>query len=84
MYLKIGDLAPKFSLENQNGNIVKLEDFKGKTIVLWFFPKANTPGWTMQGIGFRDEFKNFEDRNIEIVGVSADTSDRQKKFQNKL
>lgn len=44
MYLKIGDLAPKFSLENQNGNIVKLEDFKGKTIVLWFFPKANTPG----------------------------------------
>ena len=63
MLLNIGDKAPKFSLPNADGEMVSLSDFKGKKVVLWFFPKASTPGWTIEGKGFRDESKNFEKKN---------------------
>ena len=81
MYLRKGDSAPDFSLPDQNGNLVRLEDFSGNKIVLWFFPKANTPGWILEGIGFRDEFDKFLEQEIKIVGVSADTPNKQKKFE---
>ena len=62
------------------GNSVSLADFKGTKVVLWFFPKASTPGWIIEGQGFRDEFQKFEENNIQIIGCSADTPIKQKKF----
>ena len=83
MLLEIGSVAPNFTLPNQNDELISLTDLKGKKIVLWFFPKANTPGWIIQGKGFRDEFKQFEEKNIVILGVSADPIIKQKKFCDK-
>ncbi len=83
MLLQVGDKAPEFTLQNSEGENISLSDFSGKQIVLWFFPKANTPGWSIQGQGFRDEFKNFTDKNIEIIGISADPIKKQKKFCDK-
>lgn len=84
MYLKQGDKAPNFKLLNQNNESVSLSDFKNHKILLWFFPKANTPGWTVQGCGFRDEFQKFKDKNITILGISADSPLKQKKFVEKF
>ena len=81
--LNIGDKAPDFSLLNYNGEEVNLKDFKGKNIILWFFPKASTPGWTVQGCGFRDEFEDFKNTGYEIIGVSADPIKKQFKFVEK-
>ena len=81
--LKIGDKAPDFSIPDQDGNIVSLSKFKKQKIVLWFFPKASTPGWTNEGIGFRDELEKYNKLNIAIVGVSADPPNKQKKFVEK-
>ena len=81
--LIIGDKAPTFSLKNQNDENISLEDFKGKKVLLWFYPKASTPGWTVQGQGLRDEFKNFQNKNVEIVGMSADSVKKQKSFCEK-
>ena len=81
--LKTGDRAPDFILPDQNENMVSLSKFKGRRVVLWFYPKANTPGWTVEGRGFRDEFQNFESNNVQIIGVSADSPKRQKKFAKK-
>ena len=81
--LKIGDKAPDFNLPDENGNLISLKNFVGKKIVLWFYPKANTPGWILEGKGFRDEFNNFENKNVQILGCSADPPSKQKKFINK-
>ena len=81
--LKAGTKAPGFTLPDQNGNDVSLTDFKGKKLILWFFPKANTSGWANEGQGFRDEFQNFQNKNIAIIGVSADSVQRQKNFSDK-
>ena len=83
MYLKIGENAPNFKLTNHNGELISLSDFKDTQIILWFFPKANTPGWTVQGCGFRDKFEKFTENNIQILGVSADSPEKQKKFVEK-
>ena len=83
MLLNIGDKAPNFTLPDANGKSVSLSDFKGKKVILWFFPKASTPGWTNEGQGFRDEFKKFESKNISILGCSADSPSKQKKFCDK-
>ncbi len=83
MLLKVGDEAPNFTLTNQNGEESSLSDFKGKKVVIWFYPKANTPGWTIEGKGFRDEFKKFQEKDIIILGVSADPVNKQKKFCEK-
>ena len=69
MYLNIGDKAPDFELLNYDNKLINSSSLKGKQHIIWFFPKANTPGWTVQGCGFRDEFKKFEQNNIEIIGV---------------
>ena len=81
--LKVGDKAPEFTLLDGDENSVSLSDFKGKKVVIWFYPKASTPGWTVEGKGFRDEFQNFESKNVQILGVSADPTKRQKKFGEK-
>ena len=81
--LKKGNKAPDFTLSDAEGNSVSLTDFLGKKMVLWFFPKASTPGWIIEGKGFRDEFQKFEEKNIQIVGCSADPQQKQKKFCDK-
>ena len=81
--LKIGDKAPDFTIQDAEGNSVSLTDFAGKKVVLWFFPKASTPGWIIEGKGFRDEFHKFEEKNIQIIGCSADPPKKQKKFCEK-
>jgi len=83
MLLKVGDQAPEFNLQNQNGEIISLGDLKGQHFILWFYPKASTPGWTVEGQGFRDELNKFIDLDIKIFGVSADSVKRQKNFHDK-
>ena len=83
MLLNIGDKAPDFSLPDSNGESVSLSDYKNQGIIIWFFPKASTPGWTNEGIGFRDELKKFNELNLAILGVSADPPQKQKKFVDK-
>ena len=78
--LKKGNKAPDFSLEDQDGNSVSLVDFRGQKVLLWFYPKASTPGWTIEGQELRDEFKNFNDKNTVILGMSADSVKSQKNF----
>ena len=81
--LKEGSKAPDFSLKDQNGEIVSLKDFKGQKILLWFYPKASTPGWTIEGQKLRDEFQNFKDKNTAILGISADSVKSLNNFCNK-
>ena len=81
--LNVGDKAPEFTLPNQEGESVSLSDFEGKQVVVWFFPKASTPGWTNEGIGFRDELEQYNKLNTTIIGVSADSPSKQKKFVDK-
>jgi peroxiredoxin Q/BCP len=82
--LQPGTEAPEFSVNDHNGNIVQLKDYRGKKIVLWFYPKADTPGCTMEGQGFRDDFKTFEDKGIQIFGVSLDNESDNKAFAEKF
>jgi peroxiredoxin Q/BCP len=77
--LKIGDPAPDFSAPDQDGNVVSLEDFKGKKLVLYFYPKDNTPGCTAEACDLRDNYERFMSEGYEILGVSADS---QKSHQN--
>ena len=81
--LEVGQKAPDFILPDQNGNDISLSDFSGNKVVLWFFPKASPPGWTIEGQGFRDELKNFKKKNVVVLGMSADSIKRQKNFCDK-
>ena len=81
--LEVGDKAPDFTLEDQDGTRVSLDQFLGQKILLWFYPKASTPGWTVEGQGLRDEFQNFTDKNTVILGMSADSVKKQKNFCEK-
>ena len=81
--LNIGDEAPDFTLLDGDENKVTLSNFRGQKVVLWFFPRASTPGWTTEGQGFRDEFKKFKDKNIVVLGMSADSTKKQKNFCEK-
>ena len=81
--LKEGSKAPNFSLKDQDGKIVNLTDFKGQKVLLWFYPKASTPGWTIEGQKLRDEFQNFKEKNVVILGMSADSVKSQKNFCSK-
>jgi len=83
MALKEGAKAPDFNIPNENGEAVSLNDFKGKNLVLFFFPKADTPGWTIEACGFRDAFNKIQKTGTVVVGVSADTPAKQKKFKEK-
>lgn len=81
--LKEGDKAPDFKAEDQDGNIVQLSDFKGKKLVLFFYPKASTPGCTAEACNLRDNWEQFQEKGYAVVGVSADSKKRQSNFKNK-
>jgi peroxiredoxin Q/BCP len=72
--LKVGDKAPEFTSVDQNGNPVSLSDFKGKKLVLYFYPKDNTPGCTDEACSLRDSYSEFKSKGYEILGVSADSA----------
>jgi peroxiredoxin Q/BCP len=78
-----GDKAPVFNLTDQGGKKVKLSDFKGKKLLLYFYPKANTGGCTKQAISVRDAKDNFEQLGVAALGISPDLPDAQKKFDAK-
>ena len=83
MALKVGDKAPAFKLKNQDGDIISLSDLKGKPVVLYFYPKDDTPGCTKEACNFRDEFPKFGKMKAEIIGISTDSVDSHKKFADK-
>ena len=82
--LQPGTEAPAFSVNDHNGNSINLKDYLGKKIVLWFYPKADTPGCTMEGQGFRDDFKKFVEKGIQVFGVSLDNEKDNKAFAEKF
>jgi peroxiredoxin Q/BCP len=81
--LKEGDAAPDFTAKNQNGESVKLSDFRGNRVVLYFYPKDDTPGCTKQACSLRDSFETFEEKGIKIFGVSIDDENSHQKFISK-
>ena len=81
--LKIGDKAPEFEAIDQNGKLVSLKDHTGKRVVLFFYPKASTPGCTMEACNLRDNYQEFIKKSYEVIGVSADSQKRQSNFANK-
>ena len=84
MAAEIGKRFPDFSLQNQDGNTVKLDHFAGKWLVLYVYPKDDTPGCTIQGKSFTASKQDFDDANIAIAGVSADDVESHKNFCNKF
>ena len=81
--LKKGEKAPDFTGTDQDGKTHKLADYKGKKLVVFFYPKANTPGCTAEACDLRDNFERFKSNNYELLGVSADTQKAQGKFKDK-
>lgn len=81
--LKQGDKVPDFTVNNQDGNPVSLSDFKGKKLVVFFYPKASTPGCTAEACNLTDNYKALQDKGYEILGVSADSEKRQTNFKTK-
>ena len=83
MSLAVGDAAPDFSVNDQNGNSVKLSDFKGKKVVLYFYPKDNTPGCTAEACNLRDNYAELQKQGYEVLGVSKDNEKSHTKFIDK-
>src|SRR5690625_5124588 len=84
LLMNIGNQAPDFTLKNQNGEDIRLSDFVGKNVVLYFYPKDMTPGCTTQAFDFRDQHESFEDSDTIILCVSHDTFERYHKFVGKI
>lgn len=81
--LKVGDKVPMFSAKDQDGNTINLSDYKGKKLVVFFYPKASTPGCTVEACNLRDNFLELRAQGFELLGVSADSQKRQSNFKNK-
>ncbi len=81
--LDINDKAPDITLEDENGKEVSLKNFKGKTVILYFYPRADTPGCTKEACSFRDDYKRIQKTGVVLLGASPDTPPAQKKFQEK-
>ncbi|MES2807762.1 MAG: thioredoxin-dependent thiol peroxidase [Bacteroidota bacterium] len=81
--LKAGDKAPDFSAKDQNGQTISLGDFKGKTVILYFYPKDDTPGCTAEACDFRDNYQSLVGKGFEVIGVSTDDEKSHKKFETK-
>ena len=79
--LEIGTKAPEFELQDQNGDLHKLSDYLGKKVVLYFYPKDNTPGCTKQACGFSEMYPQFVEKNAVVIGVSKDSVKSHKKFE---
>ncbi len=83
MTLQIGDIAPDFTLADANGNSVSLSDFRGSRVILYFYPRDNTPGCTKEACSFRDAYPDYQSHNIVILGVSNDDAKSHQKFIRK-
>lgn len=81
--MNIGEYAPDFTLQDKDGKTVSLSDFKGRKVVLYFYPKDNTPGCTRQAIGFAENYNEFQKRNITVIGISKDSVESHVKFAEK-
>lgn len=84
MELKAGDKAPSFSGRDENGNLLRLEDYKGKKLVLYFYPKDDTPGCTAQACNLRDNLPALQAAGYQVIGVSADDEKSHQKFIKKF
>lgn len=84
MSLEIGSTAPEITAKNQNGEIVKLSDFRGKKVILYFYPKDNTPGCTTEACNFRDSYQFLLGKGFEVLGVSIDSEQSHQKFISKF
>ncbi|GGI57409.1 thioredoxin-dependent thiol peroxidase [Winogradskyella haliclonae] len=82
--LKAGDKVPNFTVNDQDGNPVSLSHYKGKKLVVFFYPKANTPTCTVEACNIGENYKALQDAGFEILGVSADSEKRQSNFKNKF
>ena len=83
MSLEVGNSAPQFESKDQNGNTIKLSDFKGKKVVLYFYPKDNTPGCTAQACNLRDNYEALQKAGYVVLGVSTDSEKSHQKFIEK-
>ncbi len=81
--LQAGDKAPNFKVNDQDGNSISSSDFKGKKWIVFFYPKADTPGCTAEACNLRDNYKELQNQGFELLGASADNEKRQKKFKEK-
>ncbi len=82
--LKQGDAVPNFTVNDQDGNAISLSDYKGKKLIVFFYPRANTPGCTAEACNLSDNYKTLQDLGYELLGVSADTEKKQSNFKNKF
>ncbi len=80
---QIGDSAPDFELLSDKGDTVRLSDFRGRRVVLYFYPKDDTPGCTAQACGFRDSYVDIEEKNAVVLGISPDSVKSHQKFRTK-
>lgn len=80
--LQVGDTAPAFGLRDADGNTVKLSDFEGRKVIVYFYPAASTPGCTKQACDFRDNLTELSDAGLEVVGISPDKPDKLAKFRD--
>ncbi|MFN8014983.1 MAG: thioredoxin-dependent thiol peroxidase [Acidimicrobiia bacterium] len=83
MKLKVGDKAPKFKVVDQNNKVQDSKDYEGKPYVIYFYPKASTPGCTTQSCNLRDSMEDLKKLKAKVIGVSADSVEKQKKFDDK-
>ncbi len=81
--LEVGSTVPDFKVLDQDGNTVSKDDFKGKKFIVFFYPKASTPGCTAEACNLRDHYKELQQKGFSILGVSADSQKRQTNFRNK-
>ena len=82
--LQAGDTVPNFTVNDETGNSISLSDYKGKKLVVFFYPKANTPGCTAEACNLRDHYRELQDAGYSILGVSADNEKKQSNFKNKF
>jgi len=82
--LKEGDIAPDFTAKDQNGKTVSLSDFRGKKVILYFYPQDNTPTCTVEACNFRDNYQSMLSRGFEVIGISSDNEKSHKKFEKKF
>ncbi len=83
MALNIGDKAPNFEVQDQSGSTIKLSDFEGRKLVLFFYPKDNTPTCTVEACNLRDNYQTFIDQGYEVLGISSDDAKSHQKFIDK-